>query len=56
MKREFFINNTYRTKKGELVVFLGFQDAKRNGKTHGFFRYVANPNTFFGLKLSEIAA
>ena len=47
------INNVYRTKSGETVVFLGYQDGVL-AYTHGFFRTLGKPDTFFGLKLSEI--
>ncbi len=52
------INNVYRTKKGELVVFLGYQDGEStviDGVPHwGFFRELKNVNTFFGLPISDL--
>ncbi len=53
LNKRFYPNNVYRTNDDELVVFLAFQDGEL-GKTHGFFRKLNNPNTFFGLELSEI--
>ena len=53
LNKRFYVNNVYRTIKNKLVVFLGYQDGAL-GKTHGFFRHLNDPNTFFGLKLSEI--
>lgn len=53
LNKRFYPNNVYRTNKCELVVFLGLQDGDL-GKTHGFFRRLNTPNTFFGLRLSEI--
>lgn len=47
------MNNVYRTKGNELVVFLGYQDGPL-GETHGFFRELKDPDTFFGLKLEDI--
>jgi hypothetical protein len=54
LNNRFYVNNVYRTKAGELVVFLGYQDGTL-GNTHGFFRELKNPNTFFGLRLSQIS-
>ncbi len=53
------INNVYQEKSnGRLVVFLGYQygcEALRDlAMTHGFFRELNDPNTFFGLKLTEV--
>ena len=50
LNTRFYVNNVYRTKDGGLVVFLGYQDVAG----FGFFRELKNPNTFFGLKLSDI--
>jgi len=60
LNNRFYVNNVYRTKAdavaggeshgNKLVVFLGYQDNKH----FGFFRELNNPNTFFGLRLSEI--
>lgn len=60
LQRRFYVNNVYRTKYtaivanqpfgDKLVVFVGLQDIKG----YGFFRELNNPNTFFGLKLSDI--
>ena len=54
LNNRFYVNNVYRTKGGELVVFLGYQDGAL-GKTHGFFREF-NTKTFFGLPLSEVSS
>ena len=50
LNNRFYVNNVYRTDAGELVVFLGYQDAEG----FGFFRELKKPNTFFGLRLSKI--
>ena len=50
LNNRFYINNVYRTKNNELVIFLGYQDVKG----FGFFRELKNPHTFFGLKLKDI--
>jgi len=54
LHRRFYINNVYRTKDDKLVVFLGYQDGPLN-TTHGFFRDLNDPNTFFGMSLTEIS-
>lgn len=53
LNKRFYINNVYRTKKNELVVFLGLQDGKLV-ETHGFFRNLNDSKTFFGLALNQI--
>lgn len=50
---ELIVNNAYRTKTGELVVFLGYQDGALR-ETHGLFRSLNDLNTFFPLRLDEI--
>jgi len=53
LNNKFYPNNVYRTKSGELVVFLNYQDGDL-GKTHGFFRKLNILQSFFGMKLSDI--
>ena len=48
------VNNLYQQRNnGRLVVFLGYQDGDL-GNTHGFFRELNDPNTFFGLCLTQV--
>ena len=51
-KSKFEVNQVY-TLKGKQVVFLGNQDGPK-GHLLGFFRELANPDTFFGAHLSQV--